>query len=103
MQTTARWKQAWNTSCASRRATQPPASGAIVMGREPIFDNGHGVGYVSSANTGYSIGKHIAYAYLPIELTRPGKKLDIEYFGQRLSATVAAAPLFDPGGARLRE
>ena len=33
---------------------------------------------------------------------KPGQKLSIEYFGQLLPATVAAEPLFDPAGARLR-
>lgn len=76
--------------------------GEVVLGREPIFDDGRMVGFVSSANTGYSVGKHIAYAYLPVELTQPGQKLSIEYFGQRLPAAVAAEPLFDPQGERLR-
>jgi heterotetrameric sarcosine oxidase gamma subunit len=76
--------------------------GDIVMGREPILDDGQVAGFVSSANTGYSIGKHVAYGYLPPRLGSPGQKLVIEYFGQPLPATVAAEPLFDPAGARLR-
>lgn len=76
--------------------------GEVVMGREPIFEDGRVVGFVSSANTGYSIGRHVAYAYLPAPLARPGQRLAIEYFGQRLPATVAAEPLFDPQGERLR-
>ncbi len=59
-------------------------------------------GFVSSANTGYSVGKHVAFGYLPPELAVPGRKLKIEYFGQLLPATVAAEPLFDPAGERLR-
>jgi glycine cleavage system aminomethyltransferase T len=74
----------------------------VVLGREPIFVDGRGVGYVSSANTGYSVGRHIAYACLPVALTTPGQKLDIEYFGERLPTTVAAEPLFDPAGVRVR-
>ncbi len=76
--------------------------GDIVMGREPIFSDGRVVGQVSSANTGYSISQHIVYAYLPPELTRPGQKLEIEYFSQQLPATVAVEPLFDPTSERLR-
>jgi glycine cleavage system aminomethyltransferase T len=78
------------------------APGAVVLGREPIWDDGAVVGFVSSANTGYSVGKHIAYAYLPVALTAPGQQLDIEYFGERLAVTVAAEPLFDPQGGRVR-
>jgi glycine cleavage system aminomethyltransferase T/glycine/D-amino acid oxidase-like deaminating enzyme len=76
--------------------------GDVVLGREPVLEGERAVGFVSSANTGYSIGQHVAYAYLPPELAQPGQKLSIEYFGQRLPATVAAEPLFDPDGARLR-
>jgi len=76
--------------------------GDVVLGREPVLEGERAVGFVSSANTGYSVGQHVAYAYLPPELAQPGRKLAIEYFGQRLPATVAAEPLFDPDGARLR-
>ena len=38
--------------------------GAIV--REPILAGEQAVGYVTSANYGYSIGKFVAYGYLPI-------------------------------------
>ncbi|MGQ0603877.1 MAG: glycine cleavage T C-terminal barrel domain-containing protein [Anaerolineales bacterium] len=34
-------------------------------GAEPIMANGQAVGYVTSANYGYSVGKFIAYSYLP--------------------------------------
>lgn len=76
--------------------------GDVVLGREPVLEDGRVVGIVSSANTGYSLSRHIAYAYLPVALTQPGQKLGIEYFGQWLPATVAAEPLFDPDGERLR-
>lgn len=75
----------------------------VVLGREPIWEDGRVVGFVSSANTGYSISKHVAYAYLPTALAVPGQKLHIEYFGQKLPATVQAEPLFDPHGERVKE
>ncbi|MEP7359626.1 MAG: glycine cleavage T C-terminal barrel domain-containing protein, partial [Anaerolineales bacterium] len=76
--------------------------GDIVMGGEPILAGGRVVGFVSSANTGYSVSRHVAYGYLPAELAQPGQKLTIEYFGRLLAATVTAEPLFDPAGERLR-
>jgi len=76
--------------------------GDVVLGREPVLDDNRVVGYVSSANTGYSVGCHIAYALVPLALAAPGQRLQIEYFGERLPATVAAEPLFDPDGRRLR-
>jgi glycine cleavage system aminomethyltransferase T len=75
---------------------------ALVMGKEPIWADGRVVSYVTSANYGYSIGRAIAYGYLPAELANEGTAVEIEYFGDRLAATVAAEPLWDPAGARLR-
>ncbi len=74
----------------------------VVMGKEPIVDNGHVLGYVTSANYGHSIGRGIAYGYLPISHTAPGTKLQIQYFGELLHATVAREPLYDPKGEKLR-
>ena len=39
------------------------------------------LGYVTSAGYGYSLGRCIVYAYLPLEYKIPGTKLEIEYFG----------------------
>jgi glycine cleavage system aminomethyltransferase T len=75
---------------------------AVVMGKEPIWADGRIVGYVTSANYGYTIGRAIAFGYLPIELADEGTAVEIEYFGDRLAANVAAEPLWDPAGERLR-
>ena len=47
--------------------------GAMALGKEPILVDGRTVGYVTSANYGYSVGKHILYGYLPIEYAGPGR------------------------------
>lgn len=84
-----------------------------LMGKEPIFlplsargdgggDNGHALGYVTSANYGYSVGKFIAYGYLPVEYAAIGAKVEIETFGERLPATVSDEPLFDAPGTRMK-
>jgi glycine cleavage system aminomethyltransferase T/glycine/D-amino acid oxidase-like deaminating enzyme len=75
---------------------------AVVMGKEPVFADGLPAGYVTSAAFGYSVGSSIAYAWLPAELTALGSQVEIEYFGERLRAVVAAEPLFDREMARLR-
>jgi glycine cleavage system aminomethyltransferase T len=74
----------------------------VVMGKEPVYDADTCVGYVTSAAYGYTIGSAIAYAWLPAELSIPGCPVRIGYFDQRLAATVAAEPLFDPTMRRLR-
>ncbi|MGX1246258.1 glycine cleavage system aminomethyltransferase T/glycine/D-amino acid oxidase-like deaminating enzyme [Streptomyces pseudovenezuelae] len=75
---------------------------AVVMGKEPVYDGRRAVGYVTSAAFGYTIGKGIAYAWLPAELAVPGTSLHIGYFDQRVAAVVAEEPLFDPAMSRLR-
>jgi glycine cleavage system aminomethyltransferase T/glycine/D-amino acid oxidase-like deaminating enzyme len=72
------------------------------MGREPVYAGSHKVGHVTSAAYGYTVGFPIAYAWLPSPLSVPGTEVTIGYFDRRLSATVAAEPLFDPHQERLR-
>jgi glycine cleavage system aminomethyltransferase T len=72
------------------------------LGKEPVFSGSECVGYVTSAAYGYTVDAPIAYAWLPAELSTPGQQVEIGYFDRRLSATVAAEPLFDPEMKRLR-
>jgi glycine cleavage system aminomethyltransferase T len=56
---------------------------------------------VTSAAFGHTVGRPIAYAWLPASAT-VGTAVEIEYFGSRIRATVAAEPLVDPEMTRLR-
>jgi glycine cleavage system aminomethyltransferase T len=76
--------------------------GAMVMGKEPVYVDGAPAGYVTSAAYGYTIDAPIAYAWLPASASVPGTAVHIEYFGEKVAATVAAEPLFDPQSARMR-
>jgi glycine cleavage system aminomethyltransferase T/glycine/D-amino acid oxidase-like deaminating enzyme len=76
--------------------------GDVVLGKEPIWAGDRVVSYVTSAGYGYSVGRCIAYGYLPVDLAVEGTHLKIEYLGERLAATVSAEPLWDPKGERLR-
>ncbi|GAA5173131.1 FAD-dependent oxidoreductase [Pseudonocardia eucalypti] len=73
-----------------------------VLGNEPVYSGGTAVGYVTSAAYGYTVGSGVAYAWLPAELAEPGTPVEIGYFDERLPATVAEEPLFDPKMTRLR-
>ncbi|KAJ5595345.1 NAD dehydrogenase [Penicillium hispanicum] len=73
---------------------------SVVLGKEPVFHGGKAVGYVTTAAFGYTVGKPIAYAWLPSKITE-GQSVEIEYFGRRIKATVAAEPLYDPDMRRL--
>ena len=75
---------------------------SVAMGNEPIIVGSDVVGYVTSSDFGYSVGKGIAYGYLPIEYTEVGTAVEIEYLGRRHAATVSLDPLYDPEGVRLR-
>jgi glycine cleavage system aminomethyltransferase T/glycine/D-amino acid oxidase-like deaminating enzyme len=76
-------------------ADQPP------MGGEPVYVDGAVAGYVTSADMGYSVGRAIAFAWVPIGL-QEGDRVEIAYFDRRLGAVVAASPPFDPNGERIR-
>ena len=75
---------------------------AVVMGSEPVMAGRQVLGFVTSADYGYSVGTGIAYAYLPVEYSEPGTRLDILYFNERYAARVVEEPLHDPEGARMR-
>jgi glycine cleavage system T protein len=74
----------------------------VLLGKEPILADGTPIGYVTSANYGYSVGSFMAYGYLPIAYAKPGTRVEVEYFGQRFGATVSDEPLLDPKMARMK-
>ncbi|MGX5184510.1 GcvT family protein [Streptomyces avermitilis] len=73
---------------------------ANVLGKEPVYVDGVPCGYVTSASYGYTLGRCVAYAWLPPLATGTG--VHIEYFGEKVPATVAEEPLFDPKMTRIR-
>ncbi|MGW0734918.1 GcvT family protein [Streptomyces sp. NPDC002851] len=76
---------------------------AVVLGKEPVHVEGAGgapAGYVTSASYGYTLGRCVAYAWLPPLASGTG--VHIEYFGEKVPATVADEPLFDPKMTRIR-
>ncbi len=75
---------------------------SVCLGNEPVFADGRVVARVTSGGPGYSVRKSIAYASVPLELSEVGTQLQVEVFGERVDAEVAAEPLYDPGGARIR-
>ena len=75
----------------------------VVMGKEPIWAEGRTVGYVTSANYGYTVQESIAYGYLPTELSAESSSVEIEFFDQRYPAAVVSEPRYDPDNRRLTE
>jgi len=65
----------------------------IATGKEPIRTmDGKTIGWVAAGGYGYSVKKSIVYAYLPIEHSKPGTKLEIEFFGEQIGAEVVSSP-----------
>jgi heterotetrameric sarcosine oxidase gamma subunit len=75
---------------------------AMALGKEPILDGDQVLGFVTSTNYGYSVGKHILYGYLPIEYAQEDTQVEVEYFARRYPATVVGEPLYDPGYEKLK-
>ena len=81
-------------SCSTTRArwrwaTSRCASAGDVAGR------------VTSGGYGYTVARSIAYAYLPPEHD-VGTAVEVDIFGRWVAGAVAAEPLYDPRGERLR-
>lgn len=74
-----------------------------LYGGEPVYYANRLLGRLRSAGYGYTIGQSIGYVYLPLELSAIGTPLEIEIFGERFPAPVAADVLYDPKGAKIRE
>jgi 4-methylaminobutanoate oxidase (formaldehyde-forming) len=76
--------------------------GHVVVGGEPVRVDGDVVGRVTSGGVGYTLGASIAYAYLPVARADVGSSVQIDLFGAWVPGVVAAEPLFDPAGDRVR-
>ena len=73
---------------------------SVALGSEPVRIEG-ATGRVTSGGFGYSVGRSIAYAYVPAT-SAPGTPVEVEIFGKWVSGEVANEPLYDPTGARIR-
>jgi glycine cleavage system aminomethyltransferase T len=62
----------------------------VPLGKEPILSGSEVVGYVSSANFGFTLGRPIALGYHPTDLATPNTELSIEYFAQLYPAMVSS-------------
>ena len=83
--------------------TTPLPDDADLYGGEGVYAGGQVMGRLRSGGWGYTVGKHIGYVYLPLDLVGVGTRLEVEAFGQRCAAEVASDVLYDPEGTRLRQ
>jgi 4-methylaminobutanoate oxidase (formaldehyde-forming) len=74
---------------------------SVALGNEPVRVEGQTRGRVTTGGYGYTVGRSIAYAYLPAEV-EIGAAVELDIFGRWVAGEVAREPLFDPAGERVR-
>jgi 4-methylaminobutanoate oxidase (formaldehyde-forming) len=74
---------------------------AYPVSGETIICDGEVIGFTTSANFGHTIGKPIAYGYIPVEFT-DRTDFAIEVYGEAIPATRHDGALYDPTNGRLK-
>jgi 4-methylaminobutanoate oxidase (formaldehyde-forming) len=75
---------------------------SVALGNEPVRVGGEIVGRVTSGGYGYTVAHSIAYAYVPEPCADVGTAVEVDIFGTWVPGVVAAEPLWDPAGERVR-
>ena len=78
------------------------AEDADAVADEPIWHDGEVVGFVTSGGYAHYSGKSVAIGFIPVELVKEGRVVEIEILGKRCRATQFTRKLFDPDGTRMR-
>ena len=68
---------------------------------QPVSVHGKTVGYVTSAEFGWSVGHPVALGWLPADIS-DGEVVQISCGGKKIGAVVAPDAVFDPTGSRIR-
>ena len=66
----------------------------IARHSHPIWSGGSVVGIVTSGTHAPTLGKPLGMGYVPVELSEPGSKLDIEIREQKVAAQVVETPFY---------
>jgi 4-methylaminobutanoate oxidase (formaldehyde-forming) len=74
---------------------------SVALGSEPVRIDGSVTGRVTSGGYGYTVGRSIAYAYVPAS-TPTGTDIEVEIFGTWVPGRISEEPLYDPTGQRVR-
>ena len=78
------------------------AEDADVIGDEAIWLNGEGRGWVTSGGYAHGSAVSVAMGYVPWTCANEDGGWEIEILGERRSAKLQIAPLFDPKAERMR-
>jgi glycine cleavage system aminomethyltransferase T len=68
---------------------------AVVLGREPVSVDGNIAGYITSAGYSATLGRALAYAWLP-STVQPGDAVEVDYLSHTYTARVRTEPVVDP-------
>jgi 4-methylaminobutanoate oxidase (formaldehyde-forming) len=74
---------------------------SVCLGNEPVRVDGAILGRVTTGGYGFSVGRSIAYAYLPPHVD-VGARVEVDVFDRWVGGEVAEEPRFDPAGERIR-
>ncbi len=74
---------------------------AAALGKEPVLAGDVCIGFVTSAGYSPTIGRTIAYAWLPAE-SSIGDTVTVDHRGRRYPASVHQQPVVDPESTRIR-
>jgi len=66
-----------------------------IYGGEAVLSDGRVVGRLRSCAYGFTVGKNLAYSYLPVEL-KPGAAVSVDVFGEMVPATVTRDRVLEP-------
>jgi 4-methylaminobutanoate oxidase (formaldehyde-forming) len=75
---------------------------SIALGNEPVRICGEIRGRVTSGGYGHTVQRSIAYAWVPPGV-EAGEAVEVDIFGEWVRGEVAAEPLYDPAGERVRD
>jgi glycine cleavage system aminomethyltransferase T/glycine/D-amino acid oxidase-like deaminating enzyme len=74
---------------------------SVALGSEPVRIGDEVCGRVTSGGLGYTVGASIAFAYLPVDDSKPGTEVTVNVFGEWVPGEVCDQPLYDPKSTRV--
>ena len=73
-----------------------------LRGSEPIFAGNEAIGVTTSGGYGHLVQKSLGFGYVDPPWSDPGTEFEIELLGERFTAKVLNAPVYDPANHRLK-
>ena len=78
-------------------------NGVVPHDGSPVIAGLAPIGKVTSSRLSPTIGKGFGLAWVPVDLAKEGKSIQILVDGKTHNADVTLEPVYDPDGTKLRE